>query len=121
MSTEPIYYTVSSRFLFLPTQGEKDFMVSLCDRLGLNEFDKNNIDSMKDAVLGFLTNQVEDWMKITDNQQLDEIIDTNFKLLCEAQSFLTTREGTRQTQWEEVLLNHVKLISTFNHILMLNK
>jgi hypothetical protein len=105
MANEPIYYTIPSRFLFATDfdEKEKHFMVSLCAYLGLHKVDRDDVDNMKEAVLNFVANQVEDWTKITDYEQLDNIIKANFKLLCEAQSFLKNREGSPQIYWEDVL------------------
>lgn len=122
-TTEPIFYTIPSRFLDATEfdEKEKHFMVSLCAYLELHKVDQNDVDNMKEAVLNFVSNQVEDWMKITDYEKLDKVIDATFKRLCEGQAFLRNREGLPQIYWEEVLLNHVKLIATFNHVLMLKK
>lgn len=118
---EPIFYTVPSLFLEATEhhRKEQDFMAALCFYLGINDADREDIDTMKEAVNNYIINQVESWMKEKNRVTIECILNNNFKRLCEAQGFLNQREGIPQIYWIQVLENHVKLIATYSHILNL--
>lgn len=118
-TTEPIFYTVPSLFLEATEHDktEKHFLTSLCFYLGVKNLDRDDIDSMKEAINNYIVNQVEDWMKEKSPVTIECILNTNFKRLCAAQSFLNERDGTPQIYWKQVLENHVKLIACYSHIL----
>lgn len=130
---EPIYQTIPSTFLeaanFAQSENERLFMYHLVHCLGIyDKVDRQNTDNMKEAVNNYILDQVDDWMKQKDPAIIDGILDGNLKRLREAQSFITERVGgrqlfqkeivgVRQSNWEKVLENHVKLIAAYSHIL----
>lgn len=100
---------------------EKDFLSALCFHLGIKTVDEDTIDSMKEAVLNFILNQVEDWVKIENKDNLEGNLLSNLKKLGDALEHLKYRQGTRQIYWEQVLKNHRKLIKAYFHILTISR
>ena len=123
-TTEPIFQTVSSCFLEATKhyKEKRTFMWDLCICLGLyGQIHRDDVDGMKEAVNGFILNQVQDWIKETDPVTIECILSNNFKRLCEAGKFIEEREGAKQIHWQKVIENHVKLIASYSHILNITR
>jgi hypothetical protein len=113
--TEPFFYPLSSQF-GQATEGEKQFLISLCDLLAIYPEDRSNADSMKESINLYLVNQVGNWA-ILDKDTITQKTQLIFKRLCSASAFIRDRKGMRQIEWLKVLESHVKLITVYNDIL----